>query len=194
MSSSPKLTPPRFTPPTNLPQRIFEDPLVDPKTGHLKSWAWKQFFQKVGAPVNVPTQTVGTHAERLKLEASKVVASSIFVESDRGLYYIAQNSVWRFLGGVMQVTQANLPKDLTASDVGVLVTVTDYNHSLQWTGTGWTWGPGDAHSGYVVAFVNAPPDDGWAPADGSAGVSQLLSDGTVDSVTVPNVAGSYFRQ
>jgi hypothetical protein len=42
--------------------------------------------------------------------------------------------------------------------------------------------------------VNAPPDNGWVPADGSAGVSQLQSDGTLASVTVPNIPGSFFRQ
>jgi hypothetical protein len=85
---------------------------------------------------------------------------------------------------------------ICASDAGLLLFVTDYNHLLQWNGTGWQWGPGENGSGYIVAFVNPPNQAvGWVLCDGSTGVASLLGDGTLDfSTTLPNTPGSYFRQ
>lgn len=185
-------------------ERFFEEQFVDPTTGKLnsKSRAVREFFQKINVPAKIQTQTIGTHAQRVAVDASKVTAGSTFIESDRGgLVYRAQNGVWTYHAGVFQVLQQNLPTDLKPSDVGTLVYVTDYAHLLQWsvrpdlpTGYGWNWGPGDSQSGFITAFVNAPPDNGWQLCDGSANVPQLQSDGSFQFVNVPNTPGSYFRQ
>lgn len=91
-------------------------------------------------------------------------------------------------------TSLNLPVGLGKNSTGLLFDVTDYNHVLQWNGTGWQWGPGENGSGYIVAFVNPPnPLTGWHVCDGST-VSQLNADGSVSTVTIPTIAGSYFRQ
>lgn len=89
-------------------------------------------------------------------------------------------------------TQANLAK-LTASlgnaDMGLLVDVTDFGHILRWTGSAWTWGPGEGGSGFFVGFAVAPTGSGWHVCDGSV-VSYLKADGTTGTVTLPNTAGS----
>jgi hypothetical protein len=74
----------------------------------------------------------------------------------------------------------------TAANTGQIVYVTDYNHTLRWTGTGFTWGPGENGSGYITPFLNDPsPTTGWQLCDGS-GTTKLNSDGTISAVTVPN--------
>jgi hypothetical protein len=187
-------TPRLFSPPTILPEQLFSTPLVDPDSGIVMSWSWKQFFQKFMVPAKIQTLTANTHATRGNLAGSSVVPGSIFYETDRTLYYVAQGGAWRYLAGVFQVPQTGLPTDLGPNDAGVLVNVTDFSHWLEWNGTGWQWGPGDSQSGFSVPFVVDPPDNGWQACDGSSGIPQLASDGTLNFVTVPNVAGSFFRQ
>ena len=145
-------------------------------------------------PVQVPTLTEGTHANRLTFAASKVVDGSIYYESDRGVFYIAVNGAWLYLAGVSTVFQVTIPSDLTATDAGFLAYVQDYGHMLRWNGTMWGWGPGDAQSGYSVAFVNAPKDPLWHVCDGSQNVPYLRADGGLSYATLPNTAGLYFRQ
>lgn len=83
---------------------------------------------------------------------------------------------------------------LGPGDTGQLVYVTDYNHTLRWTGTGFAWGPGENGSGYISAFLNDPsPTTGWQVCDGTL-TSKLNSDGTISAVTVPNYAtASYLK-
>lgn len=185
----------RYTPPTQLPQRLLETPLVNPQTGHVQDWTWKQFFQKLATPVQVQNLTTGTHAQRLVMDVGSLVPGSMFFETDRTLYYIAHSGRWSYSSGMMQVLRKNLPTDLQLTDAGVLAYITDFFHILRWIGNGWNWGPGEAQSGFVASFAIAPPENsGWVAADGSDNVPVLNGDGTVDFVTVPNVSGSYFRQ
>ena len=91
-----------------------------------------------------------------------------------------------------QATQANLAAlaaTLGASNAGLLVWVTDYNHVLTWTGTGYAWGPGDNGSNYFVGMATAPTANGWHVCDGSF-VNYLKSDGTLGGATLPNTASS----
>lgn len=182
--------------PANLPQRIFDHPIAD-QNGLVSDRAWRELLTKV-ANQKIPSTFVGTHAQRIAAQNSAFIAGSIFQESDRGVLYQSVGGVWLFIGNPQNTTQDSLPTDLTATDVGYLVKVIDFNHVLQWTFAngvgGWVWGPGDPHSGWIAAFVNPPLDAGWQACDGSVNVPQLLSDGTLAYVTVPNTPGSYFRQ
>src|SRR5215469_5800097 len=78
----------------------------------------------------------------------------------------------------------------------ILAYVTDYNHTLQWTGTGWEWGPGESGSGMLVSFAIAPTGNGWHACDGSSGVHYLKADGTTGTVTLPNTVSTpaYIRE
>jgi hypothetical protein len=118
------------------------------------------------------------------------------------VYYNFLNACVQFMQAVQQfptqLTQAQLAmfaQKLTKLNTGMWVYVSDYAHFLIWTGTGWTWAPGELGSGYVLAFATAGPSPavGWHVADGTVGVSFLKSDGTLGTQTVPNTAGSFFR-
>lgn len=86
------------------------------------------------------------------------------------------------------VTLANLPV-LTSEDSGFIVYVTDFNHTLQWDGTTWQWGPGDSGSGYFGFFLQAPTAGGWHLCDGSS-VEMLNADGTTTLVALPNYSSN----
>lgn len=178
---------------SQIPQKLLQTPFVDPKTGILTSFAATNFISRLLAPAKIPQLVINTHANRMNLIASKYPSGSLFFETDRGVFYISKTSVWVYLLGIMQSAQIGLPKDLGANDVGFLINVTDFAHLLQWNGSAWTWGPGDGGSGYTIPFVGIP-GTGWQIADGSVNVPQLNPDGTISYVTVPNTAGSYFRQ
>ena len=198
------------TPPTFITDRLWETRFVDEDGKPTR--VFRDAFNKVGqqsanAAATVPQYQSGTHAFRLNnTVASKLPSGSIFYETDRTLYYINQGGVWTYLAGTMQATQSGIPSDLstlTPADDGVLVFVTDFSHTLIWNhnlqlsgGTGWTWAPGERGSGEVVAFsVAGTPNltPGWVAANGATKVQMLNPDGSISLVTVPNVAGSFFR-
>ena len=79
---------------------------------------------------------------------------------------------------------------VTLGTAPILAYVFDYNHTLQWTGTGWEWGPGDGGSGMFAPFAFAPSGLGWHACDGSTGVLYLKSDGTTGTVTLPNTVST----
>ena len=78
---------------------------------------------------------------------------------------------------------------VTLGTAPILAYVTDYNHTLQWTGAGWQWGPGDGGSGMFAPFAVAPTGNGWHACNG-ASVNYLKADGTLGSVTLPNTAST----
>lgn len=95
--------------------------------------------------------------------------------------------------GNMEVTYvvgiANLPTTLNTGDTNKLYFVTDYNHLFRWTGSAWTWGPGELGSGYYQFFEDAPAGFGslaWQLCDGTT-VARTNAVGTTTNVTVPNV-------
>jgi len=96
---------------------------------------------------------------------------------------------------IINATQAELgglAAILTLDDAGQLVYVTDYNHLLRWTGTGFALGPGENGSGYISAFHDDPsPTTGWKLCDGTA-TSKLNSDGTTSAITVPDYTTSSY--
>ena len=91
---------------------------------------------------------------------------------------------------LVSTTQANLAALGPTLQTGALVEVTDYAHVLRWTGSAFTWGPGEEGSGMLVPFAAAPTGTGWHLCDGSAGVTYLKADGTTGTVTLPNTAAT----
>ena len=81
---------------------------------------------------------------------------------------------------------------LAAGDTGVKVYVTDYAHTLVWSGSGWTWAPEDdlrAGEGPIYREVDPSPSTGWHLYDGSV-VSYLRSTGALGSATLPDLTGT----
>jgi hypothetical protein len=135
----------------------------------------------------------GKHVDRLKIHPEDMGEGFLFYEDDRDSLYQVQyvfpgrlDIVW--IGGMMRGLQAQLPTDLQSKDAGFLYEVTDFRHVLRWTGSGWSWGPGELGSGYLQWFHGAPaPATGWALCDGSA-VTALNANGTTSLVTTPDLA------
>jgi hypothetical protein len=161
----------------------------------LMTFPWSQLLQYIlAAKASIPAFISGAHSVRLTSAATSYPAGSIFYESDRKVFYIALGGVWIYLSGVMSGSQPALPTDLGANDYGFLFYVTDFVHGLMWNGTGWVWAPGEAGSGFIVAFISAPAGFGWQACDGSVNVETLGPDGILTFATVPNTPGSYYRQ
>lgn len=180
-------------PASRLPQSLFGSPLVNPQGLVNANSVWGK--QITGLFNSIQTFQTGTHAQRLKTPAGNYVQGSIFAETDRFVAYVSVNGQWVYFTGFYPVTQATLPADLGQFDNGLLAYVTDYAHLLLWTGTAWTWAPGEQGSDFIVTFVTGPkPATGWHVCNGSAGIQRLNADGTIGMVTVPNTAGSWYRQ
>lgn len=157
-------------------------------------WPWIKFFQALEVfRQSAPQYFFTSHATRTQLNPQNVSTGTIFEETDRTVFYISNGANWIYVAGVFSTVLAGLPQDLTSTDAGFLVNVTDYNHLLQWNGSMWIWGPGEAGGGFTVPFVNAPnPTMGWHRADGS-NVNVLQPNGGISVVASPNTAGSWIR-
>lgn len=116
----------------------------------------------------------------------------LFAASDRNNVVWASNgAAWIYVAGTERNTLANLRTGLTTNDAGYLFFVTDYSHTLRWTGSAWEWAPGDDGSGYYQLFEAAPAGYGanaWQLCDGSSNVPRLNADGSTTNVTVDNVS------
>jgi hypothetical protein len=183
-------------------QGLSRTPVIDDQK--LITRPWLQQFSLFASSITQLIQ--GTHAQRLGTLASNYANGSLYEETDRGSFYIAINGVWYYLDGLMKVTQDSLPTDLSTDttkspnpDDGFEVYVSDYAHQLMWglrvDGTyGWMWGEAELGSDYMVTFLSGPdPATGWHLCDGSNSF-KLNSDGTISVVTLPNVAGTWYRQ
>jgi len=134
----------------------------------------------------------GTHAVRVSDFPAAVYLDAIYVETDRNnLVYCSTGTEWIYVSGTYDRTQtqlAALAGTLGTSDTGLIVNVTNFAHTLRWTGTGWEWGPGDDHLAGMGPFFGEvdPVGAGWALYDGSS-VIYLKSDGTTGTITLPNL-------
>lgn len=163
--------------------------------GQTVSWQWIQWFNGVALSKNVASFVTGTHSQRQIIPAANYADGTLFFETDRQIVYIAVSGAWFYFTGTIQTVQASLPTDLGANDLNLLVEVTDYAHLLQWTGTGWVWGPAELGSDFILLFLTGPtPATGWQVCDGSTNVPRLNSDGSLSFVTVPTTASTFYRQ
>jgi hypothetical protein len=116
---------------------------------------------------------------------------TIFEASDRNyVAWASDGASWLYSYGIQSRTQAQLAAlaaTLGTADAGYLVWVTDYEHVLRWSGTVWTFGPGDAGGGYVAYFLAAPNGNGWVLVNGTA-TTILKADGTTTAVTPYDVS------
>lgn len=91
-------------------------------------------------------------------------------------------------------TYANAPTSLGASDAGLLFYCTDYNHVLRWTGSVWSFAPGDPGNHFFAVRPGPPQELGWVEATGAA-TDYLTVGGATLSVTAftpPNVSAGYY--
>lgn len=95
---------------------------------------------------------------------------------------------------MLQVGLERFATRLGRAQTGLIVFVRDYNHQLMWTGSGWSYGPGDSGSGWYADFdpASVPSGVGWALCDSST-VNALQADGSLVPVTLPTTANRYFR-
>lgn len=77
--------------------------------------------------------------------------------------------------------------NLGVQDAGFLWYVSDYNHLLRWTQSGWEFV--DEMGGYIVGRVVVPDGNGWKLCDGSATHYLHIAAGIVSEVayTTPNL-------
>jgi hypothetical protein len=101
---------------------------------------------------------------------------------------------WQFQSGTYSLTLSNLSSfstSLSTYDKNAAVNITDYNHTLIWLGTIFSFSTGDS-SGYIQLFVHDPsPSTGWVKCLGQ-NVQRLLGTGVLDAVeTLPVISGAY---
>jgi hypothetical protein len=100
------------------------------------------------------------------------------------------------------------PADLGTTDVGFLFESTDFYHLYKWTGSVWTWGPGDGcNGGQKCDFAKAPTpasawkklnglgDDNTNPVGAGNPIKYAKEDGTIGSITRLDdmTAGTYSK-
>ncbi len=151
----------------------------------------------------------GTHAARLALSISTVPDGALYVESDRnGLVYQLQGAAWAYVSGVWSIVQADAVAtiaDLVAADIGLLLYISDFDHTLICTAAATTdWAPGDMRPGQLGNF-DADPGLGWKLIDGlgddgspiGAGhpIKILKADGTTrDNITAADMTGGVYAR
>lgn len=117
---------------------------------------------------------------------------AFFIETDSGsslVYYTSAAGVWTYLTGEYRSTLANILTGLGTADAGLKQVVTDYSHTLRWTGSAWEWNDGDDGSDFYRLYESVPSGYGasaWALCDGST-VARLNSDGTTTNITLDDV-------
>ncbi|HZM78503.1 MAG TPA: hypothetical protein VFC19_22480 [Candidatus Limnocylindrales bacterium] len=150
-------------------------------------------------PGDAPTMIQDTHAARLTLHPpGRYPTGTLYRETDRNAIYavalIAGVFTWIWIAGVMADWRPALVTDLGPNDTGFLYRVTDYEHLLEWNGSGWQWGPGELGSGYYALFdedpitlMNPAAINAWFVCDGST-VVRLNRDGSASFITLPDLS------
>ncbi len=131
----------------------------------------------------------GTHAQRVGRKPP--ADGAFFVETDRSVLYQAQGTQWIYVQGTMAAPFAGIPQDLTKNDAGfIFFDNTNSLHIWRWTGTAWTWGPGNRAAGEMAEF-DSDPGVGWALCDGSGSHVRYLANATTIIISVPDRRGFY---
>lgn len=160
---------------------------VDPK-GFIER-VWMDFLKKI---LNVSTIIQDTRANRASYPASDY-PNTIFRETDSTLEYISTGTAWIYRAGAYQRTQsqiAALVAVLGTNDAGLLIEVTDFTHTMRWSGTALAFAPGDDGSNYFIDAPSAPLGKTVQLCDGTA-VTYLLASGATASYTTKNLTGHY---
>lgn len=107
------------------------------------------------------------------------------------------------LANITYVALADIPAGWGFADADKLVWITDYLHMLRWTGSAWTWGPGDSLNAGQLAFFDVDPGTGWKLIDGNGDdgsaigaahpVKVLKSDGTTRDITTLDALVGYLK-
>jgi hypothetical protein len=81
---------------------------------------------------------------------------------------------------------------LGVSDAGYLAFVSDYRHFVRWSGTLWTFAPGDVGNGFFRPYAVVPQEGAWALCDGSVTDYLVVRAAalSVASFTLPNLLGT----
>jgi hypothetical protein len=181
----------------------------DPQLGTF-GVAWAAFFNQVYQKLSVGAVIRGTKIDMIGGLVSGVLKPSqfpaerylgnLFFQTDTLLVYLSNLvqtggavpvPTWVYFGGEQSVLQAAIPATLGVNDTGLSLFVSDFWHRLKWSGAAWGWAPGENGSGFIDAFLVDPsPLTGWALCDGSAGVTYLKANGTIGSLTLPNLTGT----
>ena len=170
--------------------------MTDPKTGIIsRPWARyaEQQAQQIEVLENQGLVTADTHAKRLLITpVINIAKSTLWLETDRKVAYLAGAVVWTYALGVMRATRANQPTDLGTNDTGLLLFVSDFGHLMRWTGTAWEFAEGDVGNGFFRDFAVNPPESGWQLCDGTVTTYLTLSGATLTttSFTTPNLTGT----
>ena len=143
------------------------------------------------------TTIVNIHSVRINTQAG-THAGWFFVETDRNnALYVSNGSVWVLVWGIVTLLQSQVAAfaaTLTANDAGFLIFVSDYVHTLLWSGTALGWAPQDDHragEGPVMREVDPSPTTGWHLYDGNNNVYYLQNNGNVAGpITLPNLCGN----
>lgn len=169
------------------------------------NWDSKQFadlyhiWQDLNRVINFNAASgavlIGTTAEMATTDPAGLSEGTLFWQTDRTVMYMVRDTgsgnVWTYILGTYRALLSSLPT-LGTSDTNFLFSATDYAHTLHWNGTSWIWASevGEMGSGYYQMFEAAPNTLGpnaWQLCDGST-VDRLNADGTVTSVTVPDLS------
>lgn len=134
-----------------------------------------------------------TFANRTLYPAAAQPEGSFFRATDKLVIWqkriVSGTAAWVYVAGIWRDTLANIPTaSLGTNDAGLLFEATDYSHLLRWSGSAWTWGPGELGAGRIEFFLAAPSGLGaaaWQLCDGST-VARLNADGTTTNVAVPD--------
>lgn len=151
-------------------------------TSDLAMLAASQFARQ-----QLPWVVSDTQANRANYPNSTFPMDTLFVATDWLVTYRNTGAAWRYVSGTYAAALASIPT-LGTNDAGFLFAVTDYAHLLRWSGTTWSFAPGDGGSG-MLALFEVDPGTGWHLYDGST-VNYLKADGTTGSVTLPDLAGT----
>lgn len=148
-------------------------PLRSPMVGKdgLITREWERFQTRflgsITALENQGPVVTGTHQQRVDTPPDTVPPGTLWYEPDRSVIYVS-GPPWLYATGIMVGPIARAPRDLSADDEGFLFHESTVRHLVRWTGTAWTFGPGDEGNGFFRDFAIAPQGIGWQLCNGTA--------------------------